>query len=72
VDNQSDDRSPMALAMEWVTRITTIALEMAVPTAIGYWIDQHLGTKILFLILAALFGFTAGMWHLLKLAKNNK
>jgi len=68
VENSPDDRRLLALALEWVSRITTISLEMALPALLGYWVDQKLGTKILFLALGAIAGFALGLWHLLKLA----
>jgi F0F1-type ATP synthase assembly protein I len=59
----------MAIAMQWVSHITTIAFEMVLPIVVGYWIDQRLGTKIVFTILGLFLGFSSGMWHLIKLAK---
>lgn len=57
----------MAKAYGWVAQITTISLEMTLPALGGFWLDEKLGTKVLFLLLGAVFGFTAGFWHLLKL-----
>ena len=57
-----DDRSAIAQAMEWSAAIMTISAEMVVPGLLGYWIDQWLGTKVLFLLLGfALGGVLAGM-----------
>lgn len=67
--NGQDDRSSMARAMEWTSHVTTIAAEMALPGLGGHWIDQRLGTKMVFLLLGVAFGFAIGMWHLLKLAR---
>lgn len=36
--------SPLAVAIAWVSRITTIALAMVVPAIAGQWIDARLGT----------------------------
>jgi F0F1-type ATP synthase assembly protein I len=69
VPKQRDDRSPFALAVEWTSRITTIALEMVLPALGGFWLDQWLGTQAVFLILGALFGFAAAMWQLIQLTK---
>jgi len=69
MDNPSDDHSSYAHAMQWVSRITSIAMEMVLPIVIGYWIDQRLGTKIVFLLLGLVLGFATGMWQLIKLAK---
>lgn len=64
-----DDRSPYALAMEWTSRITTVALEMVVPALLGYWLDQWLGTRMVFLILGAILGFATGFYSLLRLTR---
>jgi F0F1-type ATP synthase assembly protein I len=55
--------------MEWASRITTIAAEMAVPPVLGYLLDQRLGTKPLFAALGGIFGLAGGMWSLLQLTK---
>lgn len=69
VTEQRDDRSPFAVAMEWTSRTTTISLELLVPTCFGYWLDQRLGTKGLFVILGTILGFVTALvslWHLQK------
>lgn len=68
MNSSPDRRSPLALAMGWVSRITTISLEMVLPALLGYWADQWLGTKVLFLVLGVIAGFSLGMWDLVKLA----
>jgi F0F1-type ATP synthase assembly protein I len=70
MDNNSDDRSSYAMAMQWVSRITAVAVEMVLPGAIGFWIDSKLGTKVLFLILGVILGFVGGMWQLIKMTKH--
>ena len=56
-EDDRDDRSPWIKAMEWTTRLTTIALEMALPGVGGFFLDQWLGTRVVFLILGVLIGF---------------
>lgn len=68
----SDDRSPMALAIEWSTRMMTIGLEMALPAGGGYWLDLRAGTSPLFVIVGAILGFAAGMYHLLQIARQQE
>ncbi len=58
----------MARGLEWVAKITTVALEMVVPAVIGMWLDQKLGTQFLGL-LGIVFGVPLGVWHLLKMTK---
>jgi len=66
-----DDRSPLALAMEWTSRVTTVSLEMVLPCVFGYWIDRHvLHTAVVFTLLGAVFGLVCGMWHLLRMTQS--
>jgi len=68
VTNSPDDRSPLAEAAAWGSRVTTIALEMALPGLLGLWIDRQLGTVMLFLVLGVTLGMTVGMLHLVRMA----
>lgn len=67
--NANDPRSPIARAMAWASEVTAIALEMVVPAVIGLWIDQKLGTKLVFLIVGVAVGATGGIVHLLRMAQ---
>jgi hypothetical protein len=58
----------MAVAMAWASRITTVSLEMAIPPVVGYWIDQRLGTRVVFTMLGAALGMTAAIWQLTHLS----
>ena len=72
MDNSPDDQSSYANAMVWVSRITSISMEMVVPGLIGYYLlDRWLGTKVVFLILGLILGFVGGIWQLIKLTKQN-
>ena len=66
---QCDDRPPFALAMEWTSRVTAISLEMVLPALIGYWLDQRLGTSVLFLVLGVMLGFVTALLSLLRLTR---
>jgi hypothetical protein len=50
------DLSWMATAMNWVTKITTVTLEMILPGLVGWWLDDRFGTRFL-----ALLGFAVGV-----------
>jgi len=58
----------MVAALQWTSRITTIALEMAVPGVIGYWLDGRLGTGRVLLLLGVALGFVTGIMSLVRLA----
>lgn len=72
VKQPKDDRSPLAVGLEWSSRITTVALEMVVPALLGYWIDQKLGTRLVFLVLGAALGFGMGLRGLLYMVQPGK
>jgi putative F0F1-ATPase subunit (Ca2+/Mg2+ transporter) len=46
-----------------------VAMEMVLPGLAGYWVDQRLGTKVLFLLLGFATGTTAAMVHLIRLVR---
>jgi len=60
--------NPLAEALEWVTRITTVALIMVLPGVAGAWADGQSGTGFLMLI-GLVLGLVAGMWQLLAWTK---
>jgi F0F1-type ATP synthase assembly protein I len=64
-----DDRSPMARASVWVTRIMTISLEMVLPGLAGYWLDQKLQTVALFMLIGFALGCTAAAFQLIQLTR---
>lgn len=61
-----EERPPMAVAMEWVARLTTFGLEMSLPPLAGWWADARLGTRPWLLIAGAVLGFVTGFTHLLR------
>ena len=65
----SDDRSAMAIAFQWSFTVMTIAAEMVVPGLLGYWLDQRLGTKAVFLLLGFVLGGILAAFALLRIAK---
>ncbi|HBO42505.1 MAG TPA: hypothetical protein DD670_00925 [Planctomycetaceae bacterium] len=67
--NHPDDRSALAVAAARASHVTTIAMEMALPTLLGHWIDRRLNTGFVFLLLGAVSGIVLGMWHLLQFAR---
>lgn len=59
---------PFAAAMEWVAKITTVALEMFLPAVGGRYLDQRFGTEYWALI-GLILGVTVGTWHLLQMTR---
>ncbi len=69
---QPDDRPPMAIAMQWVSQITTISLIMVLPAGLGYWLDNRWDTEPWLIACGAAIGFAIGMWQLLQLVKTDQ
>lgn len=59
-------RHPYATAIEWVAKITTVALEMILPAVAGSYLDRQWGTRYWALV-GLVLGGTVGFWHLLKM-----
>jgi hypothetical protein len=58
--------SPMAMALVWVSRITTVGFEMVLPGLAGHWLDRQFGTGYL-AVLGFVLGMIGGMWHLIRM-----
>ena len=70
VPKVEDDRSPMARAAAWASRILTVALEMVLPGLLGYWLDRWLRCEPLLTLLGFGFGGTAAFIHLLAMTRH--
>jgi len=46
----------------------TVSLEMAAPGLVGYWIDQRLGSRVVFTVLGTSVGMALGIWHLIRMS----
>jgi hypothetical protein len=57
--------------MEWVAKITTVSLEMALPAIGGGYLDTRLGTSYWALV-GVVVGVVVGMWHLLQMTRPPK
>lgn len=62
---------PLAQAVEWVAKITTVALEMVLPAVGGAYLDRRWGTQYWALV-GLVVGVILGIWHLLQLTRVKK
>jgi hypothetical protein len=69
VTSPPDDRSPVAVAASWASRLITVSLEMVLPGVGGLWVDGRLGTTPLLTLLGFGFGLTWGIWHLIRMTQ---
>lgn len=65
----SQDRPPLAVAMQWVSQITTVSLEMSLPALLGYWLDSKWQTEPWLVVVGGVLGFVVGIRHLLQMVK---
>jgi len=70
VNPPSDDRSPWVLVSQWTSRLTSIALEMALPPLGGVWLDRKFGTVPVFMVVGMLVGFAVAMIHLFQMSRS--
>ena len=66
--DQRESQSLLSVGIAWATRITTIALELSVPVAVGFGLDRWLSTAPLATILGAVLGFVLFMVHTVRIA----
>lgn len=64
-----DDRSSVAVAYVWVSRLITVSLEMVLPGVFGLWVDGRLGITPVFTLLGFATGLTWGVWHLVRITE---
>lgn len=56
------------MAIEWVAKITTVALEMVLPTVGGWYLDKRFGTQY-WVLVGVVVGMVVGMMHLLQMTR---
>ena len=62
-----DQRPPLAIAMQWVSQITSVSMMMALPIVAGLYCDRWLGTKPWLVIVGALAGSALGFIQLMEM-----
>ena len=49
-----------------------VALEMVLPGLAGYWVDQKLGTVVLFMMIGFAVGSSAAVIHLIRMTRSDR
>ena len=68
VTDQRRRPHPVAAAMEWVAKITTVGLEMFLPAVGGGYLDRYLGTGY-WAVVGLIVGVVVGFLHLLQMTR---
>lgn len=71
-DDDRDGRHAAAKGYILAMRVMTIAIQMALPPGIGWWLDQRYATAPWLMVVGVLIGFAMAMLELLKLAKDSE
>jgi hypothetical protein len=61
----SEEKPPLAAAVEWVGRIMAVGIEMILPGLGGKWLDDRWATTPLLTLSGFGLGMAVGIWHLL-------
>lgn len=67
--SSGNGRSPIAVGLQWATRITSVSMMFVVPTGIGWWCDQRWGTAPWLLLTGVAVGMVTGamaFWQIVK------
>jgi F0F1-type ATP synthase assembly protein I len=68
---QPEDRSPVSVAFQYASRVTTVGLEFALPPLAGVYLDRFWSLSPLATILGACLGFAVGMVQILRIARED-
>jgi ATP synthase protein I len=51
--------------------IAAVGMEMVIPALIGWWLDSRFQTGPWGALIGGVVGFTGGIWHMLRLGKQD-
>lgn len=67
--SSDNGRSPIAVGLQWATRITSVSMMVVIPTGIGWWCDQRWGTSPWLLLTGVAVGLATGALSFLQIVK---
>ncbi len=70
MEKQPASRSPLAVALELATRITTIGLGFSVPAVIGFGLDLWWGSAPVATLVGVVLGFASGLLQTIRFARD--
>jgi hypothetical protein len=66
----SERRSPLSVGIGLASRLSTLGFEFAVPPLLGHYLDRRLGSAPVALMVGMVLGFTVGIIHILRFARD--
>jgi F0F1-type ATP synthase assembly protein I len=63
---------PTPREMGYYAALAQTGVEMVVPAILGYFVDDWLGTTPWITVIAAVFGFVAGLTHMIVILKRKE
>src|SRR5436305_1338956 len=66
----SQPRSPLSVGLGLASKISTLGFEFALPPLLGYFLDKRLGSAPAGLLVGMILGFTIGIMHILRFARD--
>ena len=67
--SRPEPASAVTVGVRWATRVTAIGFEFALPALLGSYLDRLWGTGSVLTIAGSVFGFVAGMVHVLAIGR---
>jgi ATP synthase protein I len=67
---QPEQRSALALGVEWASKVTTVALGFSVPPLLGFGLDRWWGSTPVATLIGIVLGFVSGLLQTVRLAKD--
>jgi ATP synthase protein I len=65
-----EPRSPLSTGLGLASRLSTLGFEFALPPLIGHYLDRRLGSGQVGLLVGMVLGFTIGIMHILRFARD--
>lgn len=63
---------PVSEGFRWASALTSCGIEVVLPSAAGYWLDQQFGTLPWCTVVGLLLGMFAATYHLVVLLRNSQ
>ena len=66
----SEPRSPLSVGLGLASKLSTLGFEFGLPPLLGHYLDRRLGSAPAGLLVGMVLGFTIGIMHILRFARD--